>query len=74
MLRDLGVTFSNFPGRFPKLFVVLGNPAGGRGQTGILSPGATFWMEDVCGPSWVAPRSEVLRGQVRVQVEIGRRD
>jgi hypothetical protein len=50
------------PEVFPKLFFVLGsNPnAGADGHPfAPLPPGTVFVMPDACGPSWVAPRSEV---------------
>jgi hypothetical protein len=48
---------SQRPDIMPKLFYVLGND--GRPEDANLIPGATFFMVDDCGPSWVAPRSFV---------------
>ncbi len=45
------------PEVFPKLFFVLGRADDASALQ--MLPGMTFFMEDACGPSWVAPRSEV---------------
>lgn len=70
------------PEIFPKLFFVLGHDHELRREFGLLRTGPAFVMEDDCGPSWVAPRSEVearagrlriLRGQqqdVEVRIEL----
>ena len=72
-LEDLLRLNTQRPDVFPKLFVMVGNPTEPESTFRVLPPGATFFMEDICGPSWVAPRSEVHRGQIRVQIEVEHR-
>ncbi|MEZ6037305.1 MAG: hypothetical protein R3F29_07480 [Planctomycetota bacterium] len=72
------------PEVFPKLFFTLGSID--SLQHGVAMPGMTVFLQDACGPSWVAPRSEVEmregllrtlidRGSVQIQIELpnGRR-
>lgn len=59
------------PDVFPKLFVVLGNSEGDAGEFDVRVPGVTFLMMGDCGPSLVAPRSELLRNHLRVMVDFG---
>ncbi len=56
------------PDVFPKLFFVLPSDAEIAQQFGLFRSGSTFLQFDDCGPSWVAPRSEVeLRdGRLRI--------
>lgn len=44
---------------FPKLFIVFGTDDAVCEQLGLFRNGTIFVMEGQCGPSWVAPRSEV---------------
>ncbi|MCB9879330.1 MAG: hypothetical protein H6835_17180 [Planctomycetes bacterium] len=66
------------PEVFPKLFYTFGSIEHG---VAIPVPGMTVFLQDVCGPSWVAPRSEVeardgllqtltSRGTVQIQIEL----
>ena len=57
------------PDIFPKLFIVFGNDDEIR-QFGLLRLGSAFFMDDDCGPSWVAPRSEVEAREGRRVVRI----
>lgn len=74
------------PEVFRQLFFVVPSPAGAPHDFPGLPADTVFLMHDVCGPSWVAPRSEVatremlrileLRLQnepVQVQIEFGTR-
>jgi len=74
------------PEVFRQLFIVVPSPAGAPHDFPGLPADTVFLMHDVCGPSWVAPRSEVatremlrileLRLQnepVQVQIEFGTR-
>lgn len=47
------------PEVFREMFVVLGNDAELPHQLGGMLRGEVFFMPDECGPSWVAPRSEL---------------
>ncbi|MEO6597782.1 MAG: hypothetical protein ABIP94_23805 [Planctomycetota bacterium] len=47
------------PEVFPKLFIVFGTDDAICEQFGLFRNGTAFVMEGQCGPSWVAPRSEV---------------
>lgn len=47
------------PEVIPKLFFVLGNDDEIGRELSMLRHGMAFLMPDSCGPSWVAPRSEV---------------
>ena len=47
------------PEEFRKLFIVLGDGHQIERDSGWVRGGAAFFMADPCGPSWVAPRSEV---------------
>lgn len=46
------------PEVFPMLFFVFGTDAELR-DTGLMPRGQAWMLDDPCGPSWVAPRSEV---------------
>ena len=74
------------PEVFRELFFVVANPAASHDELGLLQNGTMFLMTDDCGPSWVAPRSEVAAREmlrvlqhrmqterVKVQFEIGSR-
>ena len=74
------------PDVFRQLFFVVPSPTGAPQDFPGLPADTVFLMHDVCGPSWVAPRSEVatremlrileLRLQnepVQVQIEFGSR-
>ncbi len=61
------------PDIFPKLFFVLGSDTELAYQFGRMQPGSAFWLADDCGPSWVAPRSEVESREGLVRVMRGRR-
>jgi len=68
------------PEVFPKLFFVFGNADGIEFDATPLPPGMAFVMQGVCGPTWVAPRSEVeaLDGLLRMlpgqMIEVHMRD
>jgi hypothetical protein len=47
------------PEVFIKLFIPLGDNAAICQDLGLVRHGFAFFMFDACGPSWVAPRSEV---------------
>lgn len=47
------------PDIFPKLFIVFGSGDAFDDDFALLRTGAAFRFDDDCGPSWVAPRSEV---------------
>jgi len=47
------------PDIFPKLFIIVGSDDVAAGNLALLRAGGAFRIEDDCGPSWVAPRSEV---------------
>jgi hypothetical protein len=47
------------PDIFPKLFIVIGSSSGLDDDFAMLRSGTAFRFDDDCGPSWVAPRSEV---------------
>lgn len=47
------------PDIFPKLFVVFGSGDSIEEEFAMLRSGAAFRFDAECGPSWVAPRSEV---------------
>ncbi len=47
------------PEVFREMFIVLGNDAELPHQLGGMLRGEVFFMPDECGPSWVAPRSEL---------------
>lgn len=47
------------PDIFPKLFIIVGSDDSVAGDMALLRAGGAFRIEDDCGPSWVAPRSEV---------------
>lgn len=47
------------PDIFPKLFIIVGSDDVVAGDLALLRAGGAFRIEDDCGPSWVAPRSEV---------------
>lgn len=55
------------PEVFPKLFVVLGNEAEWHWDVRSLPGNLMFQIEDACGPSWVAPRSEVEASEMLLQ-------
>lgn len=47
------------PDIFPKLFILVGSDDVVAGDLALLRAGGAFRIVDDCGPSWVAPRSEV---------------
>lgn len=47
------------PDIFPKLFIVFGSGDAFDADFAMLRAGAAYRFDDDCGPSWVAPRSEV---------------
>ncbi|MCK5943807.1 MAG: zf-HC2 domain-containing protein [Planctomycetes bacterium] len=68
------------PEIFPKLFFVFGSPEDLQGSLATLAPNVTF-VDSACGPSWVAPRSAVVRhdtlmrmfsdqGEMRIEIEV----
>jgi hypothetical protein len=68
------------PEVFPKLFVVFGDMSDLHGSMTTILPNMKV-VESSCGPSWVAPRSEVVRhdtllrmfgeqGQVTFEIEV----
>ncbi|MFK7738741.1 MAG: anti-sigma factor [Planctomycetota bacterium] len=52
------------PGVVSKLFVVFGDPTGVVEELSLVNPGIAFSFHGACGPSWVAPRSEVRRNSL----------
>ncbi len=56
------------PWVFPKLFIVFGTDDDLCHDLGLFRTGGAFAIQDQCGPSWVAPRSEVeaLDGRLRI--------
>ena len=56
------------PEVFREMFVVVGNDADPTHQLGGMLRGEAFFMPDECGPSWVAPRSELQAREGRLQM------
>ena len=57
--RDVLVRLNNQrPDVFPKLFFVFGTNDAAN-DLAVFRSGSAFVLDDPCGPSWVAPRSEV---------------
>lgn len=52
------------PEVFRQLFIVLPSPNPGEMETSLLQGETVFVMGDECGPSWVAPRSEVSEREI----------
>lgn len=55
------------PGVFPKLFFVFGDMPDLESQLSNL-PHRMVFVGGACGPSWVAPRSEVTRHETRLRI------
>lgn len=52
------------PDVFRQLFIVLPSPNPGEMEMSLLQGETVFVMGDECGPSWVAPRSEVSEREI----------